>query len=173
MNKRELNHLYTFRSIRPDEGYQAAEIERICFPPQEACTQERMLKRVSAAPELFLTAEEKSTGRLAGFLNGIATDEEVFRDEFFTDIQLHNPKGRNVMLLGLDVLPQHRGQGLASMLMEQYLGKEQRKGRKKIFLTCLPDKVKMYEKMGFKDHGLADSSWGGEQWHEMSCTINE
>ena len=77
------------------------------------------------------------------------------------------------MLLGLDVLPQHRGQGLASMLMEQYLGKEQRKGRKKIFLTCLPDKVKMYEKMGFKDHGLADSSWGGEQWHEMSCTINE
>lgn len=172
MNKTELHQLYTFRTIRPDEGEQAAEIERICFPPQEACTRERMLKRVSDASELFLAAEENSTGKLAGFLNGIATDEEVFRDEFFTDIQLHNPQGRNVMLLGLDVLPQHRGQGLASMLMEQYLFREQQKGRKKIFLTCLPDKVKMYEKMGFKDHGLADSSWGGEQWHEMSRVIN-
>jgi hypothetical protein len=30
----------------------------------------------------------------------------------------------------------------------------------------------MYEKMGFTDRGIADSSWGGEQWHEMIYVLN-
>ena len=38
-----------------------------------------------------------------------ATDEEKFRDEFFTDIDLCDENGKNVMLLGLDVLPEYRG----------------------------------------------------------------
>ena len=102
----------------------------------------------------FLVAVDKETGKIAGFLNGIATDEEVFRDEFFTDITLHNRKGKNIMLLGLDVLPEYRGQGLASEIMERYLKREQEIGRKRVVLTCLDEKVKMYEKMGYKDLGI-------------------
>lgn len=41
-----------------------------------------MLERVQTAPELFLVAVEKHTGEIAGFLNGLSTDEEKFRDEF-------------------------------------------------------------------------------------------
>ena len=33
--------------------------------------------------------------------------------------------------------------------------------------TCLDAKVEMYKKMGFEDEGISDSSWGGEQWHQM------
>jgi hypothetical protein len=29
----------------------------------------------------------------------------------------------------------------------------------------------MYEKMGFIDRGIANSTWGGEEWHEMICRI--
>lgn len=29
----------------------------------------------------------------------------------------------------------------------------------------------MYEKFGFKDHGIGDSVWGGEAWHEMSLKV--
>ena len=47
-----------------------------------------MLERVRTAPELFLVAVEKHTGEIAGFLNGLSTDEEKFRDEFFTDAGL-------------------------------------------------------------------------------------
>ena len=54
--------------------------------------------------ELFLVAVDKETGKIAGFLNEIATDESCFGDGFFTDATLHNPKGKNIMLLGLDVL---------------------------------------------------------------------
>lgn len=47
-----------------------------------------MTERIAKVPQLFLVAVDKSTGKLAGFLNGVATDEEKFRDEFFTDIDL-------------------------------------------------------------------------------------
>jgi hypothetical protein len=29
----------------------------------------------------------------------------------------------------------------------------------------------MYEKMGFIDRGIANSTWGGEEWHEMTYMI--
>lgn len=168
-----LHEKFIFRNITQEDGEQAVRIESICFPPNEACSREMMLERIAKAPDLFLVAEDKATGRLAGFFNGLATDETIFRDEFFTDADLHDPNGRNVMLLGLDVLPEYRGQGLARELVDLYRRREQEKGRHKLLLTCLDSKVSMYQKMGFLDLGIANSTWGGEQWHEMSCMINE
>lgn len=169
--KKDIFEKYEFRSIRPEEAEQAAMIEQICFPPNEACTEQHMKERIAKAPELFLVAVDKDSGRLAGFLNGLSTDEKSFRDEFFTDADLYDPNGKNVMLLGLDVLPEHRMQGLAGELVSQYLNRERKNGRRKLILTCLKAKVEMYQKMGFTDCGIADSSWGGEEWHEMCREI--
>ena len=162
---------FAFRNIKPEEAEQAVEIEQICFPPNEACSEKNMNDRLAAAPELFLVAIDKETEKLAGFLNGIATNEYAFRDEFFTDASLHDPEGKNIMLLGLDVLPEYRRQGLGRELVYQYLRREREKDRRKVFLTCLKSKVKMYQKFGFIDRGIADSTWGGEEWHEMTCTL--
>ena len=108
-----LTEKYIFRNIRQEEITQTAEIEKICFPPNEACSYEHMEKRVEKAPELFLVAEDRATGKIAGFLNGLATDREHLTDDFFTDAEMHDPKGKNIMLLGLDVLPEYQHQGLA------------------------------------------------------------
>jgi ribosomal protein S18 acetylase RimI-like enzyme len=162
---------YEFRSIRPDEAEQAVTIEQICFPPNEACSEQHMKERIDKAPNLFLVAVDKKTGKLAGFLNGLSTDECSFRDEFFTDVNLYNPEGKNVMLLGLDVLPEYRRQGLAKELVYKYARRECENKRKMLILTCLKEKVNMYKKMGFVDRGIADSTWGGEEWHEMTCAI--
>lgn len=164
---------FLIREIRPEEAEEAIRIEQICFPPNEACLPEQISKRAQTASELFLVAEDMQNGKLAGFLNGLATDEETFRDDFFLDAGLYQASGRNVMLLGLDVLPEYRRQGLATEIMKTYLEREKRKGRKKLILTCLEEKVTMYEKMGYIDLGIADSSWGGEEWHEMYYTMNE
>jgi len=162
---------FEFRNIRLEEAQEAAEIESICFSPNEACSKEMMLERVAKAPELFLVAIDKHTGKMAGFLNGIATNEYSFRDEFFTDANLHDPSGRNIMLLGLDVIPEYRKNGLARELMCLYLRRERENRRRIVLLTCMPSKVKMYKKMGFRDEGIANSTWGGNQWHEMCCVI--
>ena len=158
---------FELRNIGIEEAEEAAEIERICFPPNEACSRQMMLERIRKAPELFLVAIDRETGKMAGFLNGLSTSEDTFRDEFFTDAGLHNPEGKNIMLLGLDVLPEYRSQGLARELVRRYLEREWGRGRKEIILTCLESKVAMYEKFGFKDKGIAQSTWGGEEWHEM------
>ncbi len=162
---------FEFRNIEQTEAEQTAAIEQICFPPNEACSEQNMIERVAAAQDLFLVAVDKRTGKIAGFLNGIATDEYRFRDGFFTDAGLHNPEGKNIMLLGLDVLPEYRKQGLGRELVYQYLRREREKCRHEVILTCLPSKVKMYKKFGFMDRGIADSIWGGEEWHEMSCRL--
>ena len=172
-NRESVTQKFEFRNIRPEETDQAVMIEQICFPPNEACSEAHMRERIEKAPELFLVAEEKESGKIAGFLNGLSTNEETFRDEFFTDADLYEPEGKNVMLLGLDVLPEYRGQGLARELVGQYRMRERKNGRDALILTCLQAKVEMYKGMGFCDRGIANSSWGGEQWHEMSCMTGE
>ncbi|MDO5392818.1 MAG: GNAT family N-acetyltransferase [Eubacteriales bacterium] len=162
---------FEFRNILPEESDQAIAIEQTCFPPNEACSPRAMTDRVNTVPELFLVAIDKSDGKIAGFLNGVATKECRFRDEFFTDISLHNPEGKHVMLLGLDVLPEYRKQGLAREIVSQYCRREREKGRTMLYLTCLANKVRMYKKFGFEDRGIADSTWGGEEWHEMTCVL--
>ena len=170
--KEKLYERFEFRYIRPEEADQAARIEQVCFPPNEACTEKMMKDRAAAVPELFLVAVDRQNGQLGGFLCGLATDESRFRDEFFYDNTLYRPQGKNVILLGLDVLPEYRGQGLARELMHVYLQREKERGRKMAVLTCLADKIPMYEKMGFISHGLSKSTWGGVPWYEMSCVLN-
>lgn len=170
-NPYDINNYFEFRDILPGEARQAVRIEEICFPPNEACSEKMMEERIAKAPELFLVAVDRESGKIAGFLNGLSTEESKFRDEFFTDAELYDPAGRNVMLLGLDVLPQYRGRGLAREIVARYLDRERERGRKTVFLTCLDSKVEMYERMGFTDLGMAASSWGGEQWHEMRYSL--
>ena len=162
---------FEFRTILKSEAEQAVTIEHICFPPNEACSRQAMLTRIENASEQFLVAVDKTTGKLAGFINGLSTYEDKFRDEFFTDISLYDPKGENVMILGLDVLPEYRNRGLAREIVRNFSIMEMEKGRKTLILTCLDEKVKMYEKIGFSDKGMADSTWGGEEWHEMTYSL--
>ena len=173
MNDKSLTERFEFRDIRAEEASQAVAIEQICFPPHEACSEQHMRERIAKVPELFLVAVDKESGKIAGFLNGLATDEHLFRDEFFLDANLNRPDGKNVMLLGLDVLPEYRGQGLAREIVHQYIMREAEKHRQMLILTCLESKVNMYEKMGFHDCGISNSSWGNEEWHEMSYMIEE
>ncbi len=168
--QKDLNDKYEFRTILPEEVKQAVAIEQTCFPPHEACSEKAMTDRIKVAADLFLVAVEKETGKIAGFLNGVATDDDAFRDDFFTDAELHKPNGKNIMLLGLDVLPEYRKQGLAHEIVRQYAKKEFGRGREKLVLTCLEEKVAFYEKMEFRNCGIANSAWGGEQWYEMEKT---
>lgn len=165
----EIYEKYEFRTVHSDEAEIAVALEAACFPPNEACVLPIMRQRVKLAPELFIVAEDKNNGKMAGFVNAIATDESSLRDEFFTDTNLHNPQGKYIMILSVAVLPEHRGQGLAKEMMRQLLDRQKEAGRQAAVLTCLDSKVEMYNKMGYVDLGISQSSWGGEEWHEMIC----
>ena len=55
--------------------------------------------------------------------------------------------------------------------LDKKLGEEGKRLVVQGFLTCLEEKVKMYEKMGFHNDGISQSTWGGEEWYEMSCLL--
>lgn len=163
---------FEFRNIKAEEADEAADIESICFSPEEACSRKHMKERIATAPDFFLVAVDKDTGKMAGFLNGLASDETRLRDEFFTNASLHDPNGKNVILTGLSVLPEYRRQGLARELVFNYCRRQQERGIRHMYLTCVDQKVKMYEKMGFHDAGQSLSMWGNHPWHEMEITLN-
>jgi len=169
----EMNYMkdFIYRTIRIEEAEYAVRMKQICFPPDEAWPEELMMERIKKIPEMTLVVEDMRTNRIAGMINGIATDEEKFDDDFITDVSRHNPDGKNLMITGIQILPEYRHKGLAKELMLRYLHKEKAKGRVKAFLTCLDDKIQMYQKMGFQDYGIVGSNWAGIQWHEMTRVL--
>lgn len=160
---------YFIRKICSGEAQLAEEVEQACFPVNEACILSIMEQRVEHASDLFLVAIEKESNRMIGILDAIATNEKHLKDEFFTDISQHIPTGKHCMILGLAVLPIYQGQGIARALMQAFM--EQEQDRESIVLTCLEEKVKLYEKLGFEDLGESNSSWGKEVWHEMNYKL--
>ena len=168
----DLYERFDFRRINDDEADEAAAVEAECFPPKEACTLEHMRDRVKAAKDIFLVAVDKESGKIVGFVNGIATNGDDFTDDYFTDASLHDKDGKNIMICGICVRPEYQKQGLARELVFNYCRMEQEKGRRLLILTCKEQKVKMYKKFGFTDRGEANSSWGGQKWHKMDMILN-
>ena len=163
---------FEFRSIRPEETGMIADIEAVCFPPNEACSRTFIDALASVNSDRFLAAVDKETDKIAGCLYGLATNENFFNDAFFTEVSTHDPDGRNIMLLGLEVMPEYRKQGLARELVFNYCRREQERGIRRLLLTCHADKVKMYKRLGFTDIGESASTWGGSKWHEMYVILN-
>jgi len=164
---------YDFRRLKKEEANQAAAMEKTCFPPHEQVPEQIMLRTVEVRHETTMAAVDRETGRLAGMILGVPTDSEHFRDEFLADAESGDPAGKNIMITGVEVLPEYQRQGLATEMMKRFLAEEKERGRKTAVLTCLDDKVAMYSRMGFTDRGISASDWGGEKWHEMSCELQQ
>ncbi len=169
--KYTLERKFHLREVIKEDFEQALKIEQTCFPPNEACTAKAIYERIEKAKDTFLVAEDLKNECIFGFINGIVTDEEKFRDEFFSDISLHYSNGKNVMICGVDVLPGYRNLGIASLMMQEYITVCKRNNRTSLILTNHEKLTGFYKKLGYEDLGLADSSWGGETWHEMKLKI--
>ena len=160
---------YVIRKASLSDAEDIIRSESLCFPPNEAEKPENVLARLNAAPELFTVCE--CEGKLAGFICGIPTSEEAFRDEFFTNAALYEPEGRNVILLSLEVLPEFRGRGIARRLMAAYAEEARQIGRERLILTCHDELIDYYRSMGFVLRGKANSAWGGGTWNEMGMEL--
>lgn len=158
---------YLFRAAEIDDVKVLWEMEKICFPENEANSYEDVKDRVEKAPEDYLIAFDQVNGKIAGYLSGIHSSSECFLDEFFTNASLHEKGSRYCYLLSLEVLPEYRGKGLASKLMERYLKREAERRTEKVFLTCHTRYIPFYEDMGYEHIGTSPSVWGGVSWEGM------
>ena len=157
------------RNATLDDLAAVAEVERRCFPPKEAATEEEFRERLEAYADCFWLLFED--GRLASFIDGMATDEADLRDEMYADASLHRPDGRWQMIFGLNTLPEYRRRGYAAMLVRHLTEESRKRGKLGVVLTCKERLVPYYASLGFENEGLSSSTHGDVSWYQMRLTF--
>lgn len=145
------------------------KVEMTCFPKAEAATEEDFKNRLRVYPNHFWLLEDNK--KLVSFINGMVTNEKTLTDEMYENVDLHNENGQWQMIFGVNTIPEYRRQGCAEKLMRKVISDAKDQGRKGLVLTCKDRLVHYYEKFGFKNEGISDSTHGGAVWYNMRLTF--
>jgi ribosomal protein S18 acetylase RimI-like enzyme len=146
-------------------------IETNAFPPAEAATREKIAKRIHLFPQGFLVAEIDD--KLVGMVNSGATNQADMTGAELKDLVGFDADGKNVAIFSVSVLPDYRGRGIATRLMQRFIADCRHMKKAKLLLLCKTELIPMYEKFGFVDDGESESSYAGESWHEMTLALDE
>lgn len=142
-----------------------SRIESCCFPPSQACRKEQFSERLKYYPNHFWLYEKD--GQVIGFANGFCTNQKDLTDNMYEQAYLHDEQGKYQMIFGLNTLPDHRHQGVASCLIHTIIEQAKAQGRQGVVLTCLKEKIPFYEHLGFCNEGLSSSTHGEVAWYQM------
>ena len=145
------------------------EVEARCFPKAEAASENDFQKRLSVYPNHFWLLEDDK--KLVGFVNGMVTNEPILRDEMYEDANLHNENGQWQMIFGVNTIPEYRRQGCAERILKKVISDAKEQGRKGLVLTCKEKLIRYYEKFGFENEGVSESTHGGVVWYNMRLTF--
>lgn len=146
-------------------------IESICFPAAEAAPKEALEERLSVYTKGFFVGEIGN--EIIGFVNGGATYDTEIKDEFFESMDLHDDDGKNLVIFGLDVHPDHQRKGYARKLMNHFIDFAKKENKESIILTCKDHLIGYYETFGYRNLGVSGSVHGGAKWYDMVLTFKE
>ena len=141
------------------------EVEALCFPPLEAASRKSFIERLEQYSNRFLLLE--MDGRLVSFINGMASDEDILRDEMFENASLHKEDGAWQMIFGVNTIPEYRKRGYAGIVMERVIHDVRAEGKKGLILTCKEALIPYYSKFGFEVEGVSESTHGNAKWYQM------
>lgn len=145
-------------------------IEGKCFPKTEAATAKSLTERLKAFEYSFLVAEKAD--EIVGFINGCVTQKRKLIDELYESTKLHDDDAPNQMVFGLAVSPDHQHQGVASLLMDDFIVRAKKQQKKLITLTCKERLIPFYEQFGYKNEGESTSAHGGVRWYDMTLFLD-
>ena len=171
-----------------------AAVEAACFPPAEAATKNDISARLKIYPDHFWLmyvrngagASPKTDGSpviintpyasdgqfiLAGFVDGMTTNEPDLTDEMYEHADMHDENGCWQMIFGVNTLPEYRRRGLAGELIETAISDARIKNRRGLVLTCKDRLIHYYAKFGFKNEGISVSVHGNVTWYQMRLTF--
>lgn len=161
----EVRVIMEIRKATKEDLIQLANIEKRCFPSQEAASLKEFESRYLAFRENFLVLEENK--KIIGFINGCSTNSQILYDELYHDASLHEENGKYMTVFGLDVDVTYQHQGYATKLMNAYIELARQRNKEGIILTCKDHLIGFYEKFGYKHLGVSKSTHGGALWNDM------
>ena len=147
-----------------------AAVEAACFPPAEAATAAEITDRLAYYADYFWILEGDD-GTVVSFVDGMTTDEPTLRDEMYENAALHDEDGAWQMIFGVNTLPAYRRRGCAGRVLERVIANARAQGRRGCVLTCKDKLVHYYEKFGFVNEGVSQSTHGGVVWYDMRLTF--
>ena len=144
-------------------------VEAECFPPSEAATRADFEHRLSHYGDHFWLMFDES--KLIAFVDGMVTDAADLTDEMYERAELHKESGAWQMIFGVNTLPAYRRRGCAGAVLERVIADARAQGRRGCVLTCKDKLVHYYEKFGFVNEGVSQSTHGGVVWYDMRLTF--
>lgn len=156
-----------YATLNDLEAISAVEAE--CFPAAEAATKESFKDRLEQYPRHFWLLFDGD--RLVSFVDGMVTDEADLTDEMYENAAMHDENGAWQMIFGVNTIPSYRKQGCAELLLRRAIEDSKAQGRKGLVLTCKDKLVRYYEKFGFVNEGISESTHGGVVWYKLRLTF--
>ena len=141
------------------------KVERACFPPLEAATEESFRERLKFYGNHFLLLYKGD--QLISFVDGFCTKEENLTDLMYEDASLHDEKGSWQMIFGVNTIPSYRRKGIATKMLVEFIRMAKEEGREGLVLTCKKEKIPFYARLGFSLEGLSESVHGNVEWYQM------
>ena len=157
------------RTATMDDLEQIAAVERACFPAAEAATREEFAQRLAHYADHFWLMLDGA--RLVAFVDGMVTDRADLTGEMYENAALHDEDGTWQMIFGVNTLPAYRRRGCAGAVLERVIADARAQGRRGCVLTCKDKLVHYYEKFGFVNEGVSQSTHGGVVWYDMRLTF--
>ena len=138
-----------------------AAIELRCFPVEEAATEKDFRERLEVYPNHFWLMEDD--GKIVSFVNGMVTNKSMLEDKMFEDATMHDENGQWQMIFGVNTIPEY--------LINRVISDAKAQGRKGLVLTCKEKLLHYYEKFGFENEGISQSTHGGAVWYDMRLSF--
>lgn len=154
------------RTAVEDDLDRCTEIERACFPREQAASREAIRDRIAVYGNHFLAGE--LDGQIIGYAMGPVIRQEYIADEMFGDTGCHDEAAPWQSVFSLAVHPDWQGRGYGRELLNALIAQARREGRKGVTLTCLERKAAYYAGFGFENRGVSQSVHGGAVWYDMT-----
>ena len=106
------------REVSSTDVNRCHEIESACFEPSEAAPRSSIEKRQRLYPQGFIVAARR--GRVIGFINSGATDEDDLSNEEFKAMVGHHDNGKNIVIFSVAVVPEFQKTGVSRQLLTQF-----------------------------------------------------
>ncbi|MQS90208.1 GNAT family N-acetyltransferase [Companilactobacillus mishanensis] len=149
---------------------QIMNIEHAGFNDAEAGSRDSYIERIQILSDSFLIAKEAD--KVLGFVVGPITNERYIEDWMFEKATSPVKNNGHQLIFSIAIDPTYRGQGIGSKLLSAFEKNAKALNCVSVSLTCLEDRIKFYEKNGYQNKGLAESTHGNETWYNMEKLLD-
>ena len=161
------------RSARLEDLDRIVEIELENFSVEEAISRSVFEAHLRKIQTSFLVAEKE--GKVIGYIEGPVIPHRYLQDRSFTESiedHSHGPRGY-ISVTCLSIAKEAQALGVGKRLLTALKEVAIEHEREGINLTCHDYLISYYEKHGFVNEGLSQSTFAGEKWYDMVWEVKK